>query len=95
ADKSIFRFFEKDDYTCVGDDATKLSEIYFNSDSVLKTHEDLKYSTFNKNMFEQIVKYLLTDQHHIIELYQFKNASWCLKGKASPGNFGVFEDLMS
>lgn len=57
----------------------------------------LKYASFNKTIFEKILKELLIVIGYKVEVYTSRKdgkADWILEYKGSPGNLAQFEDLL-
>lgn len=103
ADGLVFRVFERqggDFYSIHGKDIELALKTSFKSSIIVKTMApdelaSLKYASFNKNIFEKIIKELLIVIGYKVEVYtSSKSGEWALEFKGSPGNLAQFEDLL-
>lgn len=57
----------------------------------------LKYASFNKNIFEKLLRELLIVVGYKVEVYTLSRTGqddWSLEYKGSPGNLTQFEDML-
>lgn len=98
----VFRCFERqggDFYSIHGRDVDIALKTSLKSSIVTKTMApdelpSLKYASFNKNIFEKILRELLLIVGYKVEVYISEKGEWKLEFKGSPGNLSQFEDLL-
>lgn len=102
-----FRVFERqggDFYSIHGKDTDTALKTSYKSSIIVKTMSpdelpSLKYASFNKNIFEKLIKELLIVIGYKVEVYTTRKGGegkgeWALEFKGSPGNLSQFEDLL-
>lgn len=99
----MFRVFERqggDFYSIHGKDINIALKTSLKSSIIVKIMspdelQSLKYASFNKNIFEKLLKELLIVIGYKVEVYTSqKGGDWTLEYKGSPGNLAQFEDLL-
>jgi hypothetical protein len=91
-----------DFYSIHGNDIQIALKTSYKSSIVVKTMapdelQSLKYASFNKSIFERMVKELLIVIGYKVEVYTSRRedkGEWALEFKGSPGNLSQFEDLL-
>lgn len=89
-----------DFYSIHGKDINIALKTSFKSSIIVKIMSpdelpSLKYASFNKNIFEKLLKELLIVIGYKVEVYtSHKGGDWTLEYKGSPGNLAQFEDLL-
>ena len=96
---NLFRIFDRGDYyTCHGDEALFVADSVFKTRTVLKyfSSGNLPYVTLTKLSGESLMRDLLLNKQHKVEMYVQAAAagSWKVDKRGSPGNLQEFEDLL-
>lgn len=102
---NCFRVFERangDYYSIHGRDTEIALKTSIKSSIIVKTMKpdelpSQKYASFNKSIFEKLIKEMLIVIGYRVEVYSSKRSSneeWTLEYKGSPGNLSQFEDLL-
>lgn len=101
----VFRVFERsggDFYSIHGKDTQVALKTTLKSSIIIKNMApdelpSLIYASFNKNIFEKLLKELLIVIGYKVEVYTTSRedkGEWTLEYKGSPGNLTQFEDLL-
>ncbi|CRK92120.1 CLUMA_CG005717, isoform A [Clunio marinus] len=102
----IFRVFERQNgefYSIHGKDVDMALKTSLKSMIIVKNMapdelQSLKYASFNKNIFEKLLRELLLVIGYKVEVYTSRRSEgksdWMLEFKGSPGNLAQFEDVL-
>lgn len=101
----VFRVFERSGgeyYSIHGKDTDTALKTSMKSSVVIKNMKPddlpgLKYASFNRNVFEKLLRELLIVIGFKVEVYTSNRANqedWTLEYKGSPGNLTQFEDML-
>lgn len=101
----VFRVFERsggDFYSIHGKDTQTALKTSLKSSIIVKNMAPdelpgLLYASFNKSIFEKLLKELLIVVGYKVEVYttsKGEKGEWTLEYKGSPGNLTQFEDLL-
>lgn len=98
----MFRVFERSGgefYSIHGKDTQVALKTTLKSSILVKNmspddDSSLVYASFNKNIFEKLLKELLVVIGYKVEVYTTEKGEWSLEYKGSPGNLSQFEDLL-
>ena len=101
----VFRVFERSGgeyYSIHGRDTATALKTSMKSSVVIKNMQPdelpgLKYASFNRNIFEKILREILIVIGYKVEVYTSLRANqeeWTLEYKGSPGNLTQFEDML-
>lgn len=100
----VFRLFERNGgefYSIHGKDTAIALKTSLKSSIVVKSMNPdespgLIYASFNKNLFEKILRELLIIIGYKVEVYTTSGGQdqWALEYKGSPGNLAQFEEIL-
>lgn len=101
----VFRVFERgggEYYSIHGKDTDIALKTSMKSSVVVKNMEPdefpgLKYASFNRNIFEKLLRELLIVIGYKVEVYVSNRSNkeeWTLEYKGSPGNLTQFEEML-
>jgi DNA mismatch repair protein MSH2 len=102
---NTFHVFERSNgeyYSIHGRDTDIALKTSIKSSIIVKTMKPdelpvMKYASFNKSIFEKLIKEILIVIGYKVEVYTNKRGAkeeWMLEYKGSPGNLSQFEDLL-